>query len=87
LGFDPIRSDAWSDPVMSAPNKYTDYFGTDIFNTLKSVVGDIGSINVGPKFPDAMAQIEKNVIFKVLKEQSQSPEEALKGAADDLKAK
>ncbi|AJQ27991.1 ABC transporter substrate-binding protein [Pelosinus fermentans] len=87
LGFDPIRSDAWSDPVMSAPNKYTDYFGTDIFITLKSVVGDIGSINVGPKFPDAMAQIEKNVIFKVLKEQSQSPEEALKVAADDVKAK
>ncbi|VBB07366.1 Hypothetical protein LUCI_2610 [Lucifera butyrica] len=87
LGFDPIRSDAWSDPAMAAPNKYTDYFGTDIFNTLKSVVSDIGSINVGPKFPDAVSLVQKNVCFKVLKERSQTPEQALKEAADDLKAR
>ncbi len=87
LGFDPIRSDAWSDPAMSAPNKYTEYFGTDIFNTLKSVIGDIGSINVGAKFPNAITLLQKNVCFKVLKEQSETPEQALQEAADDLKSK
>lgn len=87
LGFDPIRSDAWSDPAMSASNKYTEYFGADIFNTLKSVIGDIGSINVGAKFPNAITLLQKNVCFKVLKEQSQTPEQALQEAADDLKAR
>lgn len=87
LGFDPIRSDAWSDPAMETPNKYTEYFGSDIFKTLQSVVGDIGAIHVGAKFPDAVSLIQKNVCFKVLKEQSQTPEEALKAAAEELKAK
>lgn len=87
LGFDPIRSDVWADPVMSQANKYTDYFGTGIFATLKSIVADIGSINVGPKYPEAVSLTQKNVIFKVLKEQSQTPEQALEGAAGELKAK
>ncbi|SEI80767.1 arabinosaccharide transport system substrate-binding protein [Propionispira arboris] len=86
LGFDPIRKDAWSDPAMSAPNKYTDYFGTDIFSTLQSVVADIGQLNVGAKYPAAISLLQKNVCFRVLKEQSQSPEEALKAAGEDLKA-
>ena len=86
LGFDPIRKDAWSDPAMSAPNKYTDYFGTDIFNTLQSVIADIGPLNVGAKYPAAISLLQKNVCFRVLKEQSQSPEEALKAAGEDLKA-
>ncbi|MBP2657149.1 MAG: extracellular solute-binding protein family 1 [Firmicutes bacterium] len=87
LGFDPIRSDAWSDPAMTAPNKYTDYFGTDIFPTLQSVVGDIDSLNVGPKFPEAISLLDKIVCFRVLKEQSQSPAEALKEVAEELKRK
>ncbi|AIF50485.1 ABC transporter substrate-binding protein [Pelosinus sp. UFO1] len=87
LGFDPIRSDAWTDPAMSADNKYTDYFGTDIFNTLKAVIGDIGSINVGAKFPNAITLLQKNICFKVLKEQSQTPEQALKEAAEELRTK
>lgn len=87
LGFDPIRSDAWSDPAMTAPNKYTEYFGADIFSTLKNVVSDIGSINVGAKFPDAVSLVQKNVVFKVLKEKSQSASQALKEAADDLRSK
>ncbi|CUH96753.1 putative arabinose-binding protein [Propionispora sp. 2/2-37] len=87
LGFDPIRSDAWNDPAMAAPNKYTEYFGSDIFPTLQSVISDISAIHVGAKFPDAVSLIQKNVCFKVLKEQSQTPEEALKAAAEELKAK
>jgi len=87
LGFDPIRSDAWSDPAMSAPNKYTDYFGTEIFSTLQSVVSDIGAMNVGAKYPDAISLIQKNAIFKVIKERSQTAAQALKEVADDLRTK
>ena len=85
LGFDPIRADAWSDPAMTAPNKFTDYFGKDIFGTLTSIVGDIGAINVGDKFPNAVSLVQKNVVFKALKEQSQTPEQALKAANEELK--
>jgi arabinosaccharide transport system substrate-binding protein len=87
LGFDPIRKDAWSDPAMSAPNKYTEYFGTDVFKTLQSVVGDIGALNLTDKYPDATTLVQKNVMFKVLKEQSQTPEQALKEASDELSKK
>jgi len=87
LGFDPIRSDAWSDPAMTAPNKYTEYFGSDIFSTLQSIVTDIGSVNVGEKYPAAVSLVQKNVCFKVLKEQSQTPEEALKAANEELMEK
>lgn len=87
LGFDPIRKDAWSDPAMSAPNKYTDYFGTDIFKTLESVVGDIGGLNLTDKYPDATTLVQKNVMFKVLKEQSQTPEQALKEVEAELNNK
>jgi arabinosaccharide transport system substrate-binding protein len=87
LGFDPIRNDAWSDPAMTEPNKYTDYFGADIFNTLTSVISDIGSINVSSKFPDAVSLVQKNICFKVLKERSETPEQALKDAADDLRSR
>jgi arabinosaccharide transport system substrate-binding protein len=86
LGFDPIRKDAWTDPVMSENNKYTDYFGTDIFSTLSSVVNDVGAINVGPQFPNAVSLLSKNVCFRVLKEQSQTPAEALQAEAEELKS-
>lgn len=87
LGFDPIRADVWNDPAMAARNQYTDYFGTDIFSTLSSIVGDVGAINIGEKFPEAAALISKNVLFKALKEQSKTPEAALKEANDELSAK
>lgn len=85
LGFDPIRKDAWADPAMTAANQYTDYFGTDVFSTLQSIVGDIGGLNLTEKYPDAISLVSKNVMFKALKEESQTPEEALKAAADELR--
>ncbi len=87
LGFDPIRSDAWSDPAMAADNQYTQYFGKDIFSTLQSIVTDIGAINYNDLYPSALTLVQKNVMFKVLKEQSQTPEQALKEANEELKKK
>ncbi|WP_139904471.1 ABC transporter substrate-binding protein [Clostridium thermarum] len=87
LGFDPIREDAWTDPAMEAPNKYTDYFGTDIFKTLQSIVGDISGLNLTENYPDATSLIQKNIMFKVLKEQSDTPEQALREATEELNNK
>ncbi|MEG6572111.1 extracellular solute-binding protein [[Clostridium] cellulosi] len=87
LGFDPIRKDAWTDPAMSAPNKYTEYFGTDVFSTLQSVVGDISGLNLTDNYPEAITLLQKDVMFKVLKEQSETPEQALKAATEELNNK
>jgi len=87
LGFDPIRKDAWSHPDMKAENQYTEYFGNDIFSTLQDAVADIGPINYGDLYPAALSLVQKNVLFKVLSEQSQTPEQALKEANEELKNK
>ena len=87
LGFDPIRKDTWTDPAMSAPNKYTEYFGTDVFSTLQSVVGDISGLNLTDNYPEAITLLQKDVMFKVLKEQSETPEQALKAATEELNNK
>lgn len=82
LGFDPLRKDVWDDPVMLAPNEYTDYFGTDLVETVKNVVGDVGKINLAEDYAEVMALVQSNVMHRVLKEQSQTPEEALKEIAE-----
>jgi arabinosaccharide transport system substrate-binding protein len=84
LGFDPIRKDAWTDPAMQEDNVYTDYFGKDVFNTVSSITDDIQGINMTSKYPIALSLIQKNVLFKVFKEGSQTPEEALKEANEEL---
>lgn len=87
LGFDPIRWDVWADPAMSAANDFTGYFGEGIFDMLIEVKDEIDSSNITPLFPEAVSLVQKNVVFKALKEQSQTPEEALKAAADELRSK
>ena len=86
LGFDPIRWDVWDAPEMSADNEYTEYFGKDIFDMLKSIKDEINPVNVGDRYPAAVSLVQKEVMFKVLEEQSMTPEEALKAAAEELRA-
>jgi len=87
LGFDPIRWDVWDDPKMSEPNKYTDYFGNGIFAMLKNIKDEINPIVITEKYPAAVNLVQKSVVFKALKEKSQTPEQALKSAADELRSK
>lgn len=87
LGFDPIRWDVWDDPAMSASNDFTEYFGTGIFAMLKEVKDEINPTNITELYPDAVSLVQKNVVFKALKEKSQTPEEALKEAANELRNK
>ena len=86
LGFDPIRWDVWDAPEMSADNEYTEYFGKDIFDMLKSIKDEMNPVNVGDRYPAAVSLVQKEVMFKVLEEQSMTPEEALKAAAEELRA-
>lgn len=86
LGFDPIRWDVWDAPEMIANNEYTDYFGKDIFEMLKSIKDEINPVCVGDRYPAAVSLVQKKVLFKVLEEKSMTAEDALKAAAEELRA-
>jgi len=84
LGFDPIRWDVWDAPEMSADNKYTDYFGKGIFDMLLEIKDEIHPTNIPEIYPAAIDIIKRDVVFKSIREQSLTPEEALKEAANEL---
>lgn len=74
LGFDPIRTDVWTDPAMKEANKFTDYFGTDIFDTLISVKDEIAPVNIREKSPEVFDAVRNKAmpeIFKDLKDPAQ----------------
>ncbi|NLG83770.1 MAG: extracellular solute-binding protein [Firmicutes bacterium] len=85
LGFDPIRWDVWDDPAMRVENDFTKYFGKDIFTMLLQIKDSIAPTVITEKYPLAIDLLKKNVSFKVIKEQSATPEQALKEAADELR--
>lgn len=85
LGFDPVRWDVWDSPEMKANNDYTDYFGKGIFDILLEIKDEINPTVITEKYPKAIDLLKKNVSFKALKEQSMTPEEVLKEAAEELK--
>lgn len=87
LGFDPIRTDIYDDPEMTAPNRFTDYFGDVIYDVMDATSGSITALSTSnPLYPEALTRVQKTVMFNVLHEKSQTPEEALKQAADELRA-
>jgi arabinosaccharide transport system substrate-binding protein len=86
LGFDPLRWDVWEDPVMKAPNKYTDYFGTDVFDILYTVKDEFNPLNITPQYPQGITILQKTVMPNVLENETQTPAAGLKAAADELRA-
>jgi arabinosaccharide transport system substrate-binding protein len=87
LGFDPLRKDLYDDPQMTEPNKYTEYFGDNLFDVMLDTADSIGKIVVtDDRFPNAVSTVQKNVMFRVLEENSQTPAEALTEAAEEIRA-
>lgn len=86
LGFDPVRWEVWDDPIMSEPNQYTEYFRNEnIFGMLLEIRDEINATMITEQYPKAIDLLKKNVSFKVIREQSETPAEALKEAADELR--
>ena len=87
LGFDPLRWDIWETDVMKVPNKYTDYFGPDIFEIIMKMKDEFYPTYIThEQFPKANELVAKNVLFKALSEKNLTPAEALKEAANELKS-
>lgn len=85
LGFDPPRWDVWESPAMKEDNKFYQYFGTNIFDVLLDIKDEINAVNVTAKTPIVQQQFTTNVFNNVIRQQSQTPEEALKQAAEEIR--
>lgn len=88
LGFDPLRWDIWETDAMKAQNKYTDYFGSDIFDVVLGMKDKFhpSNITASPQFSLANSLIATDILFRVLNEQSSTPEEALGNAAAEIES-
>ncbi|MGM7723347.1 ABC transporter substrate-binding protein [Metabacillus sp. Hm71] len=86
LGFDPPRWDVWEDPAVREDNKFYQYFGNDIFDTLLEIKDEIPNINVTEHYPDVITELNTNTFNNVLRQKSQSAEEALKQAQETVEA-
>lgn len=86
LGFDPPRWDVWEDPAVQEDNKFYQYFGTDIFDTLLEIKDEINGINVTEQYPDVLTELNTNTLNNVLRQKSESPEDALKKAQETVEA-
>jgi arabinosaccharide transport system substrate-binding protein len=87
LGFDPIRWDVWLDPVMKSRNKFTEYYGDEIFDILYSIKDEFNPINLTPNYPQGISVLQTQVIPVVLEHQNKTPRQALQDAANELRRK
>jgi arabinosaccharide transport system substrate-binding protein len=85
LGFDPPRWEVWESEAVREDNKYYQYFGEGIFDTLLDIKDEIHELNITENTPDVATEYNTNVAENVLRQQAQSPEEALKEAADKIR--
>jgi arabinosaccharide transport system substrate-binding protein len=83
LKFDPIRWEVWDSPELQQPDPY--FNNEKVFNILLGMKDEIPSPNMGDLNSAAQELVKSNVMFKVLKDRSQTPEQALKAAADELR--
>jgi arabinosaccharide transport system substrate-binding protein len=86
LGFDPVRHDVWDDPAVLEDNKFFEFFGDDIFDTLTDIKDEINAINISPLTPDIATELNTNTLNSVLRDGAQTPEEALNQAQETLES-
>ncbi|QGQ45068.1 ABC transporter substrate-binding protein [Metabacillus sediminilitoris] len=84
LGFDPPRTEVWDMPELKEENKFTEYFGTDIFDTLIEVKDEIEGVNINENTPKVTDILNTQVLFRTLVD-GEDPEKVLKEASEQLK--
>jgi arabinosaccharide transport system substrate-binding protein len=84
LGMDPIRTEVWNDPAMAEPNKFTDYFGTDIFATLNEVKDEIYPVNIRETSPKVFDAVRNEIVPKIF-QFGEDPETVITKAAEALR--
>ncbi|RCW76745.1 ABC transporter substrate-binding protein [Saliterribacillus persicus] len=77
LGFDPPRHDVWDDPKVLEDNKFFQFFGDDIFDTLDDIKDEIYPVNITEYTPDVATEMNTNVLNNVFRQETATPQEAL----------
>jgi arabinosaccharide transport system substrate-binding protein len=85
LGFDPPRWDVWDTEEIQADSEFYEYFNDDIFDLLLDIRDEVEGVNITANTPDVLDEIDTNVMFNVIREETQSPQEALDQAEDSIR--
>ncbi|MBS4200451.1 sugar ABC transporter substrate-binding protein [Bacillus sp. FJAT-49732] len=86
LGFDPPRWDVWESEEVKQDNKFYQFFGNDIFDTLLDVRDEINPVHITPQTPEVQNEINTITFDSVLRQQTKTAEEALKEAAEKIRS-
>ncbi|WP_054860738.1 extracellular solute-binding protein [Gracilibacillus sp. JCM 18860] len=86
LGFDPPRHDVWDDPAILEDNKFFQFFGDDIFDTLNDIKDEINALNITEDTPTIATELNTNTLNSVLRDGSQTAEEALNKAQEAVES-
>lgn len=84
LGMDPIRIEVWSDPAMKEPNKFTEYFGDDIFDTLIEVKDEINPVYIREVSPVVFDAVRNELVPRIF-QVGEDPETVIKEVAEKLR--
>lgn len=87
LGFVPPRADVWDSPELQEDNKYFDYFGDYIWDMLVDIRDEVSGVELTPYTAEVITQLQTNVMHSVIRENSQTPQEALEQAAEQIRGK
>lgn len=88
LGFDPPMWSVWEMPeLQEGNNEYFDFFGDDIFTMLLELRDEVNPLNIGERTPDITHELSTNVFDSVLRQDSQSPEEALDAVQEVIESR
>lgn len=67
LGFDPVRTDFWSDPSFKdAKNQFIDYFQDNPFDILNQIKDEIPAIKLGNGYADVISKVKTSTFPKAL---------------------
>jgi len=87
LGFDPVRWDVWESDELRVANEVTQYFGTEIFDTLLELQDETSAIRSSAENSSVIRDhFITNVLPNVISQPDLTPEAALKNADELLNA-
>ena len=84
LQFDPVRTDVWTDERLTAPMEY--FYNESFFEIMGAYVDGCPSPVNAELSVAAQDLVNNTVMYSVFVDGSQSPAEALKAAAEELRA-
>jgi arabinosaccharide transport system substrate-binding protein len=83
LGFDPFRNDVYEDPALAEPDPW--FSDEPVMANLVEMFDNLAPEYTGPRYPEAIQQLNENVAFRVV-EEGVPAEEALAQAAEEVRA-